>query len=443
VAELVNDLGLLKKEALRHLVELYRSWKSKRAAGLRSDFEHPEKRRTGVQIEACAVWDTVAALSDNRLGFVNESIPECVQLASHALALNEEREKFRPLLWEDADGRKLSQCWFLGTHSDVGGGNDEQQLANISLMWMISQLQHTLGFDTDVVRSLTSDPITKELHRKRSKGTRHSAISQAHPTEGYYELQLELPVQDFQARTGIKVGTASKLQRVLGWRYREPLKSGTKTREKIHWTVSVLIQKGIVAPCKPLEHAIGDLAHLPDDDARYEVRDDLEEGMIRTWIAHDCLQIARMEEECRSDLLGRKQLTDLPSSILPFYLVLLRPDEWRVQDTNDTRALGVQETIQVGLNMFEPSLRSHARLALHVQGDVCFKAHSDHSTDTFWERLVNLELNVTVTSTSDVGVSAGGVEVRWSSKTVKLIGQVRVPFDPSLCSPEVYTDHRQ
>jgi hypothetical protein len=62
--------------------------------------------------------------------------------------------------------------------------------------------------------------------------------------------------------------------------------------------------------------------------------------------------------------MGRKQLTDLPSSILPFYLVLLRPDERRVQDTNDTRALGVQETIQVGLNMFEPSLRSHARLAL-------------------------------------------------------------------------------
>ena len=209
-----------------------------------------------------------------------------------------------------------------------------------------------------------------------------------------------------------------------------------------------------MAPCKPLEHAIGVSAHLPDDDARYEVRDDLQEGMIRTWIAHDCLQIARMNEECRSGLLRRKQLTHLPSSILPFYLVLLRPDEWRLQDDDDdddddddTRAQWSQQKTEVGfgsgLNSFEPSLGSRARLALHVQGDVCFKAHFGRSTGTLWERVVDSELDVTVTSGSGVSANVGGVEVRWSSKTVKLIGQVRVPFDPSLCSPEVYTDHRQ
>ena len=82
-----------------------------------------------------------------------------------------------------------------------------------------------------------------------------------------------------------------------------------------------------MAPCKPLEHAIGVSAHLPDDDARYEVRDDLEEGMIRTWIAHDCLQIARMNEECRFGLLRRKQSTHNSSSILTFYLLILSHED--------------------------------------------------------------------------------------------------------------------
>jgi hypothetical protein len=453
IAELVNDLGLLKKEALKHLVELYQSWKSKRATGTGSDFEHPEKRRTDVQIKACAVWDTVAALKDDRLSFVNESIPKCVQLASHALALNEERDKFRPLLWEDADGGKLRQCWFLGTHSDVGGGNEEQQLANISLMWMISQLQNTLGFDADAVRSLTSDPITEELHRKRSKGASHSAISQAHPTQGYYELQLKLPVVDFQARTRIKVGTATKLQYITGWTYREPFKSGPKTREKIHWTVSILIQKGIVAPCNPLELAIGDRTgimpevqrvsmapvskrHLPGDDPQFEVRDGLEQEMIATWIAQDCLRIAQMHEE-RDGGDSRKTRMDIPSQVLPFYLVLLEPDEWRLQEAD------------IG----------QASLDLSIQGRLGFKAHPDgvwqYSENKPMSSSVSrtrLEAIIRIGSLSIFGIGSlreiriGGLpeiltrsspEIRVSQEPVILEGWVQVPFHPSLYRPDL------
>jgi hypothetical protein len=430
IAELVNDLGLLKKEALKHLVELYQSWKSKRAAGTGSDFEHPEKRRTGVQIKACAVWDTVAALKDGRLSFVNESIPECVQLASHALALNEERDKFQPLLWEDADGVKLRQCWFSGTHSDVGGGNEEQQLANISLMWMISQLQNTLGFDADAVCSLTSDPITEELHRKRSKSASDSAISQAHPTQGYYELQLKLPVVDFQARTRIKVGTATKAQYVTGRTCRKPFKSGPKTREKIHWTVSILIQKGIVAPCTPLELAMGDrtiimpedqwfslpipgsIRHRPGDDPRFEVRDELEHDMIATWIAQDCLRIAQMHEE-RDGGGSRKTRLDIPSHVLPFYLVLLEPDNWQLQEGD------------IG----------QASLDLSIQGRFGFKAHPEG----VWQDSENKLMSSKVSRMRlEASIRAPGLpEIRVSQKPVILTGQVRVPFHPSLYRPDL------
>jgi uncharacterized protein (DUF2235 family) len=60
-------------------------------------------------------------------------VPEWVQFAFHAVALDETRSKFRPVLWfKNVEGNGVTKCWFLGSHSDVGG-NGDAALGKVSL----------------------------------------------------------------------------------------------------------------------------------------------------------------------------------------------------------------------------------------------------------------------------------------------------------------------
>lgn len=65
-----------------------------------------------------------------------------VRHGRHALAMDEQRASFAPTLWTDgrrlADG-SLQQLWFVGTHSDVGGGYAECGLSDGPLQWMIDE----------------------------------------------------------------------------------------------------------------------------------------------------------------------------------------------------------------------------------------------------------------------------------------------------------------
>jgi hypothetical protein len=69
------------------------------------------------------------------------------------LALDERRYSFQPTLWEKLEGNTstLRQVWFPGAHSNIGGGYDDQQIANITLAWMVSQCSPYLDFDEDFV----------------------------------------------------------------------------------------------------------------------------------------------------------------------------------------------------------------------------------------------------------------------------------------------------
>ena len=42
--------------------------------------------------------------------------------------------------------------WFPGVHSNVGGGYDDQEIANITLAWMIAQLEGFIDFDPNYIR---------------------------------------------------------------------------------------------------------------------------------------------------------------------------------------------------------------------------------------------------------------------------------------------------
>lgn len=96
------------------------------------------------------VWDTVRALgikglSDllpNRHRFNNDVLHEGVHYGRQALSIDENRETFKPELWDERSAREdqIRQVWFAGVHSDVGGGYGlGMGLADIALTWMIEE----------------------------------------------------------------------------------------------------------------------------------------------------------------------------------------------------------------------------------------------------------------------------------------------------------------
>lgn len=114
---------------------------------------HPEKN-----IRFIGVWDTVDAvgLPHKFADFVNATIypfkfpnlvlSDRVERAAHALAIDDERKSFHPLLWDesnsDAQRREtLQQVWFAGAHSNVGGGYPKQGMSLVALDWMMSQAE--------------------------------------------------------------------------------------------------------------------------------------------------------------------------------------------------------------------------------------------------------------------------------------------------------------
>jgi uncharacterized protein (DUF2235 family) len=116
------------------------------------------------QIRFLGVWDTVAAYGlpiDEMTEGVNRWIwplelpgrtlhPD-VRRACHALAIDEERQTFQPVLWDEslekppASGltkdERISQVWFAGVHSNVGGGYPDDTLALVPLHWMMTEAE--------------------------------------------------------------------------------------------------------------------------------------------------------------------------------------------------------------------------------------------------------------------------------------------------------------
>lgn len=160
IAAFMDDVGLLTKAGLRYLFQLYDAWKEAGATpDLCMELVQEKLLRKDIKIEICAVWDTVGSLgfpmpgpipqrASKKLGFVNSKLSKNILFAIQALALNESRKHFMATVWAKGDAPGiLKQCWFLGAHSDVGGGNKDPGLANITLMWMIAQMEKHIGFD--------------------------------------------------------------------------------------------------------------------------------------------------------------------------------------------------------------------------------------------------------------------------------------------------------
>jgi uncharacterized protein (DUF2235 family) len=83
-----------------------------------------------------------------------------VDTARSANAIDERRKDFDRVTWGQKSSAQLSQAWFAGNHSDVGGSypETESRLSDIALQWMLEEilkLEHPIKFGPAAVDGVT------------------------------------------------------------------------------------------------------------------------------------------------------------------------------------------------------------------------------------------------------------------------------------------------
>ncbi|KAK4205118.1 hypothetical protein QBC40DRAFT_215882 [Triangularia verruculosa] len=181
VADIINKAGLLRKEGICYVGNLYSLWRMEKQIpppssppqvghpnlsptsfrGIDTTFQQdPRLRHYPVRVKVCALWDTVNSTFHFRWGrpkrrftFVDSECCEGIDNVIQALALHETRRPYRPIVLKRPVNNqvRLEQCWFAGKHSDIGRGKKGQDLDNFPLIWALDKLSEFLDLDLDVV----------------------------------------------------------------------------------------------------------------------------------------------------------------------------------------------------------------------------------------------------------------------------------------------------
>lgn len=151
--------------------DAYREARSGRPAKAKALREDEARSHGVVPIEMLGVWDTVAALGLPQnfriLGltvwvlnfllvivervldfffphrFYELELTGNIRHAYQALAVDDERLSFSPLVWDEhrSQETEVEQVWFAGAHSNVGGGYGRRGLASVALEWMMKRAE--------------------------------------------------------------------------------------------------------------------------------------------------------------------------------------------------------------------------------------------------------------------------------------------------------------
>lgn len=158
LAGVIDRVGLLKSEHSeeRNIRTIYRMYEADHKDEKLNHFVQTHCHES-TPIEMVGVWDTVKALgvrlpilwrwSAPNHEFHNHDLGRSIRHGFHALARDETRSTYEPVLWECPENwqGRIEQVWFPGTHGDVGGqlGGFEaaRPLANIPLVWMLERME--------------------------------------------------------------------------------------------------------------------------------------------------------------------------------------------------------------------------------------------------------------------------------------------------------------
>ncbi|MEP4198868.1 MAG: DUF2235 domain-containing protein [Aliishimia sp.] len=210
LAGVIDRVGLLRADAAtqRNVRDIYRHYENAPDSNASRAFARVNCHES-VEIEMIGVWDTVKSLGLNmpllwRLSvphhaFHNHNLGPSVKRGYHALARNETRVAYSPVLWDSRsawDG-DLQQMWFRGTHGDVGGmlGGFEvaRPLSNIPLVWMLEKAEAAgLKLPDGWKEQFPQDPgaptsgsfrgIGRFLITRRARQVGHDPSERVHPS---------------------------------------------------------------------------------------------------------------------------------------------------------------------------------------------------------------------------------------------------------------------
>jgi len=117
------------------------------------------------RIRCVGVWDTVGSLGipgdlgrrllGDRVYFQDVQLGTHIDVALHAVAIDEKRSAFAPTLWVSPTGSPspaqiVEQVWFPGVHSNIGGSYDDARLSDIAFEWMVRRVGATTDLAFDV-----------------------------------------------------------------------------------------------------------------------------------------------------------------------------------------------------------------------------------------------------------------------------------------------------
>ncbi|RYP59692.1 hypothetical protein DL770_010154 [Monosporascus sp. CRB-9-2] len=276
LARLIKDIGILTKFGLFHLPKLFEDWeKAMQKANCEEDSEgltmlHSRVDELGpklvasgnVRIKALGIWDNVSALGipiplqvpqpkGKKFRSVHAVIPDNVDHCYQALALNETRKHFKPVIWKSETScpprSSMKQCWFMGRHGNVGGGNpDDFQLSNLSLIWMMAHLiKAGADFDKETLSAFLNPDKSSLPNRVQNKiwhSSVHKDPAMVRQAENIYEVDSpKLPRKRTETRespqrrpTGASTRTSSTSESDI----REKLDSEVSTKRNFQQVVT-------------------------------------------------------------------------------------------------------------------------------------------------------------------------------------------------------------
>ena len=185
LAGMIGKIGLLRREyaSERHVHLAFRFYEVGSNSMARRHFS-THRCHTDVPIEMLGIWDTVKSLGlpypiIHRLApmateFHDDQLGPHIRHGYHALAIDENRQSYKPLLWRlspDWQGR-VEQAWFPGAHGDVGGEVRDypaaRPLGNVSLNWMLRRAaRHGLTLPEGWEARFREDPCAPMLGCRR------------------------------------------------------------------------------------------------------------------------------------------------------------------------------------------------------------------------------------------------------------------------------------
>lgn len=188
LAGFIDKVGLLRAQdaTVRNTKMAYRHYQTDPNATSSRSFAARHCHKS-VVIDMLGVWDTVAAVGLHfpvfwRFSKVFHEFhdllpPQCALRSYHALAHDERRRAYAPVMFETnpRSDQVLQQMWFPGSHSDVGGQlsghNPERKLSNATLVWMLDKAEQAgLDLPNGWRQRFLSDPHGRSIGMSKGWG---------------------------------------------------------------------------------------------------------------------------------------------------------------------------------------------------------------------------------------------------------------------------------